>query len=232
MRRILFAACMLMLISLLFGCAAKYNLTSSDNTEAVANDTAINPSAKPLVVYETEEKISGVTAVYPNVTGSVSDKLINDIIASTLNDLVREQSSKLKSVGFTVCYNDRGIFSVLFEGSVKNSDAKRYKAVTINTASGKRLALGSFFKSGSAWEKTAEFYIAAAVKLKGTETFARLNVNENKGFFLTDDKLYMLYETYEYTYYNGGDTLFPVPYVLFDNVKAQGGAIAVITGKD
>ena len=232
MRKTALLLCAVMLLCILFGCTAKKTVTPSDGIPENDEFNPIIASSRPLIISVLSVKLHGITAEYPKVTGSASDDVINDLIYSTLTELADSHGSKLRTMGYKVCYNDRGIFSVLFEAGIKGTEGKRYAALTVNTASGEKLPLDSNFKEDSAWERLSEFYIEASVRLKGTETFARLNVNNNKKYCLTESKLLVLYETYEYTYYGGGDTLFSVPYSLFDDMREAGGAIAVICGEE
>ena len=232
MKRIALSVCAVMLLCILFGCTAKKTVTPSDSVPEKKENVRISASAQPLVITALSAKLYGITAEYPKVTGSVSDDKINDLIYSTLTELADKHGSELLSLNYTICYNDHGIFSVLFEAGIKNTEGKRYSALTLNTAIGEKLPLNSNFKEESAWVDLSEFYIEASVRLKGTETFARLTVNNNKEYCLTENKLLVLYETYEYTYYSGGDTLFSVPYSLFDGLCGKGGAMAVICGEE
>ena len=78
------------------------------------------------------------------------------------------------------------------------------------------------------WRRIVSSYINLVIRLKGTEAYSAVNVDGRKAFCLTDKRLIIVCEPYEFTYYKSGATLFEIPYSLIADYTAEGGAVDII----
>lgn len=190
----------------------------------------INKHLAPLPLSAQEAQLKNGRALFPFVADSVHDDEINEIIRNKFNAFAVEYQDRINSMDFTVTYNDHGILSFVMSAYCDDGGLTRYVPVNINVAGGTEITLDMLFdpNSGSYGELLA-YYVNFLIDAKNMKTFSTINSVTDKEFYLTNNKLMIVFELYEIAGYSEGIPVFDIPYNVLQEHVSETGAIAVIS---
>lgn len=225
-----FALAFLMLFALC-GCAGRDGTQGQQNGSSSlhGSGTVINPRPqdshirKPLTLSVREEEGEGYVMRYPNICDDGME-LLNLAVRSCFTAFAEENGG---SVGYKVCYNDRGLLCFTLFSKDENGGVTAISAADYDCDTAAKFGLSACFGTGSdSYRFTLGDSIIDKVEAQGYSVLSVLPpVDDSRLFYFDEGGLVLLYRKYELC---GAEAGFPEVRFRFEEIAGYLGEDALL----
>ncbi|MTI65681.1 MAG: DUF3298 and DUF4163 domain-containing protein [Firmicutes bacterium] len=195
------------------------------------NTNEVNIVTKKIEKPNIEVRYPQITNLENKLVEQQLNKKLKSRAISLMEDQERDQYNLVyMDASYNVKLNEKKLLSIYFNNYGYSKGAAHggmlTNSITLDIKSGKEYEIKDLFKPNANFKKRLSDIIKKQIKEKDIYLLGEFeSINDNQDYYLTNDKLVIYFQVYEYTPYAYGIPKFDIDYNLISDIIDMKGPI-------